>query len=339
MASSERKIGFSTGAIAKGEFHKALDALRSMRIRVVELSALRERELPELALSIPSLDLSPFDYVSVHAPSRLGESSEAEVASLLQVVKLKQLPIILHPDIINDYKIWKQFGPLLLIENLDKRKPTGRDKDELQGIFSLLPEAGLCFDIAHARQVDPTMAEATRILRSFSDRLRQIHASGLNANSTHGPISGAASFAFSQISHLIPVHIPIILESPVTAEHISEEISFAYDAFAPWVQRLRSEIDDVFYFRTPSLRRTQLESFLRALALTGTKLSEFEEVIRQLPSGGPYKRGDIFLSSADLWSRLSESEKIDLHRYFRDRIDLVEANFPDLREQFKEQFS
>lgn len=338
MASFEQNIGFSTGAISKGEFRKALDILRSMRIAIVELSALRESELPELANSINTLDLTAFRYVSVHVPSKINEFSEARIIALLASIKARNIPIVVHPDIISDAGLWRQFGPLLLIENLDKRKPTGRDKEELDAIFSLLPEAGLCFDIAHARQVDPTMAEATNILRSFAGRLRQIHASGLNANSTHGPISGAASFAFSQITHLIPPEIPIILESPVTIEQIGEEIAFAHAAFSPWVQRLRSEIDDVFFYRAHPLRRIQLESFLRSLKLSGTRLSDFEQVIRQLPSGGPYKRGDAFLSSCDLWSRLSETEKLDLQNYLQDRVSLAEENFPDLKAQYEEQF-
>ena len=64
-------IGFSTGALALGDFRAALGMLEAHSCKVLELSALRETELPTLMDSLDRLDLSPFDYISVHAPSRL----------------------------------------------------------------------------------------------------------------------------------------------------------------------------------------------------------------------------------------------------------------------------
>ena len=37
-------------------------------------------------------------------------------------------------------------------------------------IFSELPDASLCLDLAHARQIDPTMLETWLILKSFSSK-------------------------------------------------------------------------------------------------------------------------------------------------------------------------
>ena len=43
-----RQIGFSTGALARGDFRYALDILADQGIHAVELSALRESELDPL---------------------------------------------------------------------------------------------------------------------------------------------------------------------------------------------------------------------------------------------------------------------------------------------------
>ena len=56
--------------------------------------------------------------------------------------------------------MWRQLGDRVLVENMDKRKPVGRTVEELDLIFEQLPAAGMCFDIAHARQVDSSMTEA-----------------------------------------------------------------------------------------------------------------------------------------------------------------------------------
>ena len=70
-----------------------------------------------------------------------------------------------------------EFGSLLCIENMDKRKPIGRSAGELRSIFDQLPDASLCFDIGHARQVDTTMTESYLILKEFGAKLRQVHMS------------------------------------------------------------------------------------------------------------------------------------------------------------------
>lgn len=97
--------------------------------------------------------------------------------------------IILHPDIIEDFTLWRPLGRAVCIENMDKRKEVGRTASQLRSIFEKLPDATFCFDIGHARQVDPTMQEAESFLTMFHDRLRQIHMSYVNSQSRHERLS------------------------------------------------------------------------------------------------------------------------------------------------------
>ncbi len=219
-----RPIGFSTGALAYGDFQKGLSVLRSNHIPAVELSALRESELAPLVGALDSLDLAPFGYVSVHAPSKFDDEREAQIVRLLSTVAARGWPIVVHPNIVRDTSLWNSFGPLLLIENMDKRNSCGRTQRELAEVFATLPEAGFCFDIGHCRQIDPTMNEAYLILRAFSSRLRQLHVSEVNSRSTHDPLSDAAIDAFRAVASLIPENIPIILESPVPERDVLREI-------------------------------------------------------------------------------------------------------------------
>lgn len=234
-----RLIGFSTGAIARGRYREALAVLQDLSVRAVELSALREEELEPLILDLPALDLEPFEYVSIHAPSRFASGSERRTANLLrQAATERGFHVVVHPDAIQAPEAWSDFGPLLLIENMDRRKSTGRTAAELVSVFQLLPEARLCFDIAHARQVDPTMTVAYEILREFGDRLAEVHISDVSTSSDHGTLSYMAEWDFSEIAHLIPNSVPAIVESKVSPENVLSETERVRRALDPAGGRL-----------------------------------------------------------------------------------------------------
>ena len=228
-----RAIGYSTGSLAYSDFLLALDIMGGRDLSVVELSALRENELMPLVKAIPKLDLRNYDHVALHAPSQLNTFTEVEIVNHLQIAIERSLPIILHPDIIQDFGCWQQFGELLFIENMDKHKSAGRTASELSKIFDLLPKASLCMDVGHARQVDPTMGHAVEILHSFGDRLRQLHVSEVNSSSKHERLNQGTIRSFERITHLIPQNVPIILESPISAEEVDSEVQLVRKTFSP----------------------------------------------------------------------------------------------------------
>jgi hypothetical protein len=219
-----RPIGFSTGALAYGDFRHGLSIIRDHKLRTIELSALREAELAPLIDSLEDLDLKGFECISFHAPSKLQTLNEEQVIGLLDRVARKNWPLIIHPDVIENFEAWAGFGDLLCIENMDKRKPIGRTARELALIFAKLPQASLCLDLGHARQVDPTMSVTQEILEQFGSRLCQLHVSEVNTNSQHDPLSYAGELAFQKISALIPESIPVVLESRVTTDRVEREV-------------------------------------------------------------------------------------------------------------------
>jgi len=229
-----RRIGFSTGALARGDFRSALVTLRRHGIRVVELSALRVAELDPLVNAMSSLDLNDFSFVAIHAPSRYEREQEARIIERLQALVGLGYPVVVHPDVIFDRPRWRALGEALLIENMDKRKPIGRTADELRDFFGELPAARFCFDIGHARQVDPSMTEAALLLCAFQDRLAEVHMSEVNTASRHDPISANAVSAFSSVLSSIPEAVPIVLEPLIDQgqSDIETELGRAKDVFA-----------------------------------------------------------------------------------------------------------
>jgi hypothetical protein len=225
-----RMIGFSTGSIAPGDVPLALRMLRDAGVQAVELSALRIAELPVLLESAGTLSLDGFKHVSVHAPSKFDPSQEEWVVRLLKELTGRGWPIVVHPDVVREESLWRELGPFLWIENMDKRKPIGRTARELAQVFRRLPEAGLCLDLAHARQCDPSMMETHRILRMHGERLQQVHLSEVSSASKHTPLSYGAIHDFCGVSDQIPNTVPVILESPVAAQEIRTELERALEA-------------------------------------------------------------------------------------------------------------
>jgi len=215
-----RTIGYSTGSLCRSDFRWALQILERIEVRAVELSALRFGELRPLVEALPELPLQRFSYVSFHVPSKFTRDQEEEVLSLLARIPDPSWPLITHPDAIFDFELWRPLGKRICIENMDKRKPIGQTAEQLRSVFERLPEATLCFDIAHAKQIDPTMCEAVAILKENRGRLRQIHMSEVDTHSVHQPINRWALYSFSRVARWMPENVPIILESPTIDDEV-----------------------------------------------------------------------------------------------------------------------
>lgn len=224
------RIGFSTGALAKGDVRRGIELQRHHAHGAVELSALRESEIEPFVQLAPGLSLEGFDYVSVHAPSRLARLSEQELCA-----RLRQLPdhwpIVVHPDVISDPAPWRELGHRICIENMDRRKRVGQYADDLEPFFEELPAAGFCLDLAHAHQIDPTMEEARRFLERFGPRLRQVHVSRLGGASEHLPVDDEMKEKIGKMASRISSGIPLIIESVVEQEGIEREIATVAEAF------------------------------------------------------------------------------------------------------------
>ncbi|MFN0075876.1 MAG: hypothetical protein ACKVY0_05325 [Prosthecobacter sp.] len=206
-------IGFSTGALERGNYRDAVRWMVGNNIHSMELSALRFDELEPLVSSLGDLPLDKFDYVSFHAPSSFSPDREEQVIDLLQPVYRRGWNIVVHPDVIYTPARWLRFGEQLLIENMDRRKPIGRTSTELTDLFSRLPKARLCLDVAHARQMDTTLTLLWDIIRRFADRVAEIHISELDSRCRHQPMSRGAVMDYKKVMARAGWLAPVIVES------------------------------------------------------------------------------------------------------------------------------
>lgn len=139
-----REIGFSTGAIALDDFNQALGYLSAVSTHAIELSALRFKELRPLVSALPDLNLTKYTYISMHVPSSYSAEEEVELVSLLCDVP-PSWALIVHPDAIHNYELWRSLSSRVAIENMDRRKSSGRTAKELAKWFDLLPDTKFLF--------------------------------------------------------------------------------------------------------------------------------------------------------------------------------------------------
>jgi Xylose isomerase-like TIM barrel len=208
-------VGCSTGYMEseRGDWPRLVAQAAAVSSLAVELSAVSEPELPGLLDYLLSAPQLPFRYVSVHAPSKVRELPEAELVAILAGLPPWIDAIVVHPDTIQDPDSYRPLGRLLVLENMDSRKPAGRTVDELDGLFEALPQAGLCFDIAHAKAVDETLNGGDAILKRFADRLRHVHLSSLDAECHHVSLSSEDEELFTPLLESCR-DVPWILEAP-----------------------------------------------------------------------------------------------------------------------------
>jgi hypothetical protein len=209
-------LGTSTGHLAehRGDWPAlAWEALRTS-VFAAELAALSEDELPALIAYLDSGVELPFRFLSVHGPVKQRRMSEAAMVATLAGLPRCVDAIVVHPDLIENPALYASLGSRLTIENMDARKSTGRTADELAPLFDALPDAGLCFDVAHAWSIDPTMEEGERLLDRFAGRLRHVHVSSLDAAGCHAPLTAEHEELFEHTLGRC-LGVPWILEAPL----------------------------------------------------------------------------------------------------------------------------
>lgn len=209
LTEAERQVGRATPPWAS----LVGRAMRQSRA-ACELAALSEPELPALVAWLADRPTLPFRYLSLHAPSKQRALPEPELVALLAQAAPRVDAIVLHPDVIVDHGAWAPLGRALVLENMDPRKDDGQTAASLARHFDALPEAGLCFDVAHAYAVDPTLSEGHEILDRFGGRLRHLHVSALDVANHHVPLDRAQERRIEPLLRRCR-DVPWILEAPL----------------------------------------------------------------------------------------------------------------------------
>jgi hypothetical protein len=209
-------IGASTGYMsdARSEWPVLARRAASESIAAVEFSALSEPELPGLIEWLEQRPSLPFQWTGAHGPTKGRQMEERDLVDALLALAAHVDVVVLHPDTMQDPSLYRELGSALAIENMDARKPVGQTAEQLEAFFDALPDARLCFDVAHAGAIDPSMIEGERILDAFASRLSHVHVSSLDEASHHVSLSSLDEQRFTPLLDRCR-DVPWILEAPL----------------------------------------------------------------------------------------------------------------------------
>jgi hypothetical protein len=208
-------LGASTGYMStlRGDWPTLVREASVFSPFAVELSVLSEQEIGGLERYLARDPPLPFRYISIHGPSKGRAMSEPALAKVLVALSTNVQAVVMHPDTIEDPSYFRALGRKLLIENMDARKLDGRTVAELSAWFAALPEAGFCFDVAHAWSIDDSMTVGGELLDAFRSRLRHLHVSSMDTDLHHVSLTEDDEATFMPLLGRC-TDVPWIFEAP-----------------------------------------------------------------------------------------------------------------------------
>jgi len=209
-------IGFSSAAL----YHiypriskETFNVFRNIGGNAIELMCPPEG-LEILENEIEKSDLSGFDYISLHTPREILSSGNIDEIkrALRRIEKINEKfefqCIVVHPDGINDFDIFKNYNFKISIENEDNSKSSGQTVNDIKKILDKY-DFGMVLDLNHCYVNDNSMNLARSFLAEFKDKIREIHISG-NIE-FHDPLHISRQQAI--IDAMPRIDFPFIIES------------------------------------------------------------------------------------------------------------------------------
>jgi len=189
------KLGYSlgVGGNPKHSIKERIKILSSVQTYAIELGYVVADRLQEELDDEDIYNIKKFDYISIHAPALVSDiggekiwmrypSAQGEKA-IEQIIKnaeaVKADTILFHPDLVDDSSwLSKKIGSRLAFENMDAKKSFGKTVEDLEKIFTQVPNAKWVCDVNHIYTIDHSMRLTDEFHNNFKDRLCHYHLSG-----------------------------------------------------------------------------------------------------------------------------------------------------------------
>lgn len=231
-------IGPSTGWLNRKSLTNQLHIVGLSGANAIELAPNWSKYSEDNFFQEGNGTFSQFRYRSLHLP----DLTRSNADYLISIAKTMQKrcgiqTAVLHPlHIDGKYPIWAyeammEAGVPLALENMDKRKTSGFEIQDLVSLLSQL-KCGMAFDVQHAYEHDHNMSYAKDLFTATQDSIVHLHVSGETIDNRHERVCSARNPL--AIEHFIKWalqesrrKIPIILEGTYTnSKDLREEIDF-----------------------------------------------------------------------------------------------------------------
>jgi len=226
-------IGFSSGCLHKTHdrfVRETFDVFRNLGCNALEIMFHDFEDAEKLEALSPE-DIRGFEYVSLHAPA-FERIPEGELRGVLEKIERACLrlgidSVVMHPDKFKDWGVISEFAIPLAIENMDNRKESCKNAEDLRKIFEET-DARMVLDLNHCFSNDPSMKLADELIEVFQDRIVEIHLSGFET--FHDPLFKTRQQEI--LEKVFDKDILIIIESGCeTVEDAKKEYAYIKEGF------------------------------------------------------------------------------------------------------------
>ena len=214
-------LGFTTGKIITIPLIEKVNFFRELGCNAIELSILDVNRFENFKENLPNLDLRSFRFRSIHAPcfsleagkkTKIFYKNDEKTRDVLDKVSwlvenTRADLVVFHPDLVEDWLVFKKYNLPLAVENMDSTKNKYKSAEDIKELFEAV-DAKMVLDLNHCFTNDQTNELAKEMLATFSERIKEIHLSGFDKY--HEPLYQTKQ---DEIINLINrKDVPIILE-------------------------------------------------------------------------------------------------------------------------------
>ncbi len=159
--------------------------------KALEFHCRGEEDLDHL-IETTNLDLTPFGYVSLHAPAHAYQKDETSRSILdkltIIVEKYGLKNIVFHVDRVRDWDVFLDYKMLpISIENMDDQKTSGRSLEDIKIILDKY-SFNLTLDLQHCFVNDRGLRLAERFQDEYPSKIVEYHLSGYEEGLLHYPL-------------------------------------------------------------------------------------------------------------------------------------------------------
>ena len=224
-------MGFSTGCLYRSVENtyapETVQLLARKSSAAIEVMCAYPDHVSRLAAMIPALQ--DFDVKSVHLPVHTRYTNTKEIRLMLRAIEKFYLKIgaslaVIHPDLVDDWRVFQGRKMCFAVENMDSRKGSFKQPEEFVQFFAQQPDWKLVLDINHCHAHDKSLALADEFVESCGEQLAEIHISGAGVDLYHQPLYRTRQAKF--IAKIPAGSCPIIIESPCHPSMLVVELAY-----------------------------------------------------------------------------------------------------------------
>lgn len=231
MSFAEKKelVGISTGCVyyhADPVSNEALELVLEAGYKVLELNVSSLERLENVKTLSDAL-LGSFSLITLHGLCDIFYGNNPETLESFRRLdafyeKWGFHTLTVHPHMVKDWTVFRNLSFPVSFENMDRKKNFGLTVEDMEKVFSEVPEAGFVFDVHHAISSSGNPRNAQNFAERFEDRIRLYHISGIREDrERHFMLYENEETEFTSC---IKKPCPLIIEGTVSENEKSENV-------------------------------------------------------------------------------------------------------------------